>query len=111
MKYLFLVIFYSCISFADLSDGMPKYTIQVFSHKEMKVIHRNISKFRKYGYAFSLETTIKCSEEKCESPFLQTNRIYLNIFKTKEDAFKYLKNLKKENPKLFNDAIVQNLVE
>lgn len=111
MKYLLLIIFYRSICFADLSDGQPKYTIQVFSHKEIKVIHRQISKFRKYGYAFSLETTIKCTEAKCESPFLQTNRIYINIFNTKEEASKFLKNLKNQNPKLFNDAIVQNLVE
>lgn len=112
MKYLLLIIlFYSTILKADLSDGKPKYTVQVYSNKEVKEVNRKIGEFRKYGYAFALETLIKCSEKRCPSEYSTTNRIYLNIFDSKEDAQVFLKQIKKSNPKLFNDAIIQILVE
>jgi hypothetical protein len=86
---LFLLFLFSQFSYAELSDGSPRYTIQVSSEKSYSGATKKISQYRKYGYAFIYEKNLQCLDAK----------------------IKNCKEQKTQSPSLFKGAIIQNLVE
>lgn len=112
MKWLILVFlcFYGKFTFAELSDGEPRYTIQVASKESYNEASKLMRFYRKYGYTFVYEKNLPClKKEQCISK--KTYRLYVSIFKDINQAKDFLKKIKVEDPNLFKDSLVQNLVE
>ena len=87
---LFLLFFLtSFIIKAELSDGEPRYTIQVLSEPSYSKASSKMSEFRKYGYTFVYEKILKrCNNEEINCSDQKTYRVYLSIFKNKDSSTK-----------------------
>ena len=112
----FIITLITNITHATRLDGV-RFGIQVKSQDTYFDANKQLGIYRPYAppFVYEIQVIKKCNNKKdqklCVVSYEKKFRIILGVYKSKKIAKDKLMRLKEENPKLFENAFVQNIIE